>query len=54
LSEENKARHLKNCVITSEITPEEHIIQVEGSRRLKVPLQKRKEDAKQILYFDRV
>jgi len=49
MSQENKARHLSNCQMAAESA----VISTDGSTS-NVPMRKRKEDAKQVLYLKRV
>jgi len=49
MSQKNEARHLSNCQIAAEST----VIATDVST-LNVPSRKRKEDAKQILYLNRI
>jgi hypothetical protein len=49
MSQKNKARHLSNCQITAESA----VITTDSSTS-NVPTRKRKEDAKQILYLNRI
>ena len=49
MSQKNKARHLSNCQMATESA----VIATDGSTS-NVPTQKRKEDAKQILYLNRI
>jgi len=49
MAQKNQARHLSNC----QITAEKAVITTNGST-LNVPKQKRKEDAKKILYINRI
>jgi hypothetical protein len=49
MSQKNEARHLSNCQIATEST----VIATDVST-LNVPSRKRKEDAKQILYLNRI
>ena len=49
MSQENKARLVSNC----QVAIESAVVAAEGSTP-DVPMQKRKEDAKQIFYFDRI
>jgi hypothetical protein len=49
MSQKNEVRHPVNCQITAQTTD----ISAQGSSS-NVPLQKRKEDAKQTLYINRI
>jgi len=49
MSQKNNARHLSNC----QLATENAVITTDGSTS-NMPSQKRKEDAKQILYLNRV
>jgi hypothetical protein len=49
MSQENKARHISSCPMAAEGA----VITTDVSTS-KVPMQKRKEDAKEILYLDRI
>jgi len=49
MSQKNKARHLSNCQMAAESA----VIATDGSTS-NVPTRKRKEDAKQILYLNRI
>jgi hypothetical protein len=53
MSQENKkARHLQNCKIAPDSIPECSVLVAYGS--LNVPSRKRKEEAKQTLYLNRI
>jgi hypothetical protein len=53
MSQENrKARHLQNCTIVAGSIPECAILEADGS--LNVPSRKRKEEAEQTLYLNRI
>jgi len=55
MSQKNaEAMRPKACKPLSENCPEVCMVAVEKSSRLEVPLQKRKEEAKQTLYLNRV
>lgn len=49
MSQQNKTRHLANCNVTAE-----KAVVLAASSTPKVPVQKSKEDAKQVLYLNRV
>jgi hypothetical protein len=49
MSQKNEARHLSNCQITAE-----NAVISTDDRISNVPLQKRKHDAKQVLYLNRI
>ncbi len=49
MSQKDKARHISNCQMAAESA----VITTDGSTS-NVPMQKRKEDAKEILYLDRI
>ena len=49
MSQKDKTRHISNCQMAAEGA----VITTDGSTS-KVPMQKRKEDAKEILYLDRI
>ena len=49
MAQKKQARHLSNC----QITAENAVITTSGSTS-NVPMQKRKEDAKKILYINRI
>ncbi|MGA3288985.1 MAG: hypothetical protein ABSD42_01935 [Candidatus Bathyarchaeia archaeon] len=49
MSQKNKARHLSNCQMAAESAV---IAMADGTSN--VPMRKRKEDAKQILYLNRI
>lgn len=49
MSQKNEVRHSSNCHVTVETT-----VALANSGRSNVPLQKRKEEAKQALYLNRI
>ena len=49
-----KVRHLSNCRITPEGIPKECVVIAAESRSSNVPSQKRKEEANQLFYLNRI